>query len=95
MFDYIDSHLDEYSSLSKVDGIYGKYATFPDMDTAVKDAWLVIETVPENLELEVDIFGKLDQKAPKDCILASNSSSSKSRSMLDNVSQSAGNRYSI
>ena len=41
----------------------------------VKDAQLVVEAATENTELKLNIFKQLDDAAPKDCILASNTSS--------------------
>jgi 3-hydroxybutyryl-CoA dehydrogenase len=45
------------------------------LEDAVKDADLVIEAVPERIELKIELFAKLDQLAPKHAILASNTSS--------------------
>jgi 3-hydroxybutyryl-CoA dehydrogenase len=42
---------------------------------ACDDRELVVEAVPERLELKQSIFHKLDEATPKDCILASNTSS--------------------
>ncbi|KAL1873682.1 hypothetical protein Plec18167_006199 [Paecilomyces lecythidis] len=84
--EYIDSHKDEFSRLSKGKRSYGEYSAIADIDTAVKDAWLVIEAVPEKLELKIDTFAEVDQKAPADCIFGSNSSSIKSRLMIEKVS---------
>ncbi|RFU23880.1 hypothetical protein B7463_g12460, partial [Scytalidium lignicola] len=83
--EYINSHKDEVSALSKGKRTYGHYAAFEDMESAVRDAWLVIEAVPEKLELKIDTFGELDKKAPADCILSSNSSSFKSRFIIEQV----------
>lgn len=83
---YIDTHKDEFSKLSKGKRAYGEYTAYADIETAVKDAWLVIEAVPEKLELKIDTFGELDKKAPADCIFGSNSSSFKSRLMIEKVS---------
>ncbi|KAJ9295529.1 hypothetical protein DTO271G3_5985 [Paecilomyces variotii] len=82
---YIDSHKDEFSRLSKGQRTYGTYSACADIDSAVKDAWFVIEAVPEKLELKIDTFAELDQKAPADCIFGSNSSSFKSRFMIEKV----------
>ncbi|KAB8234452.1 3-hydroxyacyl-CoA dehydrogenase family protein [Aspergillus alliaceus] len=60
----------------------GQFAAFEDLDTAVKNAWFVVEAVPEKLNLKISTFGDLARKAPKDCIFGSNSSSFKSRLML-------------
>ena len=45
-----------------------------DFDAAVSDAELIVECVPERLDLKIKVFRDLDQKAPADAILASNSS---------------------
>jgi 3-hydroxyacyl-CoA dehydrogenase len=63
------------------------------MDSALPKAWLVIEALPEKLSLKIDIFGQLAEQAAEDCILASNSSSFKSRFMLDKVD--AGKRHRV
>ncbi|MBI4963014.1 MAG: hypothetical protein HY913_07055 [Desulfomonile tiedjei] len=46
-----------------------------DLDEAVKDADLVIEAVPEIVELKNVVFKQLGEKAPPKAILATNSSS--------------------
>jgi len=46
-----------------------------ELGEAVKDAELVIEAVPENLDLKKQVFRELGQKAPPGAILATNSSS--------------------
>ncbi|MFO7459711.1 MAG: 3-hydroxyacyl-CoA dehydrogenase NAD-binding domain-containing protein [Desulfatiglandales bacterium] len=46
-----------------------------DLGKAVKDADLVIESIPENFELKTAIFKELGEKAPSRAILATNSSS--------------------
>lgn len=89
---YIEHHLEEYSRLVGSKRKAGSYDVVPDIDTAVKDAWLVVEALPEKLPLKISIMGELDQKAPHDCIIASNSSSYKSRFMLEKVEQSRRNR---
>jgi 3-hydroxybutyryl-CoA dehydrogenase len=52
---------------------------------AVPGAWLVIETLAEDLELKREVMGELDRLADADAILATNSSSYCSREMLDRV----------
>ncbi len=42
---------------------------------AVKDVDLVVEAVPENFELKKKVFAEIDQAAPEEAILASNTSS--------------------
>ena len=45
------------------------------LDEAARHADLVIEAVPERIELKIEIFAQLDKVAPKHAILASNTSS--------------------
>ncbi len=60
-------------------------STTADVGDAVRNAWLVIEAVPERLELKRQVFGQLDELSPSDAIVASNSSSYASRMFLDKV----------
>lgn len=46
-----------------------------DLADALRDADLVIEAVPENLELKRSVWAQLDSLAPKQALLATNSSS--------------------
>ncbi|KAI9037311.1 NAD(P)-binding protein [Aspergillus affinis] len=64
----------------------GQHDTFTDLRAAVTDAWLVIEAVPEVLDLKTKLFGEVDDYAASDCMIVSNSSSYKSRLMLGEVS---------
>jgi len=45
------------------------------LEEAVRDAHLVIEAVPEDLGMKRDMFQKLDALAPREAVLATNSSS--------------------
>ncbi|KAJ5545274.1 Dehydrogenase multihelical [Penicillium sp. DV-2018c] len=64
---------------------FGVCKTFTEIEPAVANAWLVIEAVPEILQLKIDTLAELDKLAPKDCLIGSNSSSFKSKLMLVNV----------
>lgn len=55
------------------------------MAEAVKNAWLVIEAIPEKLSIKQDVFALLEKFAPEDAILASNSSSFKSREIAEHL----------
>ena len=55
------------------------------LEDAVKDAWLVIEALPEKLDLKTDIFGQLDRLTSEDAILATNSSSFPSSQIVGEV----------
>ena len=56
-----------------------------DLSRAVDGAWLVIESVPERVDVKIDVFGELDRVAAPDAILATNSSSLPSRLVIDKV----------
>ena len=49
--------------------------TVTSLDDAARQADLVIEAVPERMELKVEIFAQVDRVAPAHAILASNTSS--------------------
>jgi 3-hydroxybutyryl-CoA dehydrogenase len=63
----------------------GAVSADTDIAEAVRDAWLVVEAIPERLDLKKQVFGQLDELAATDAILASNSSSYPSRLFLDKV----------
>lgn len=67
----------------------GSIVGVDDMTAALKDAWLVVESVPEDLELKKDIFKQIDALSEPDAILASNSSSYSSSAFADNVKNPA------
>ena len=67
------------------DVVPGQVSAHDDLAEAVREAWLVIEAIPERLELKRQVFGQLDELASADAILASNSSSYASRMFLDKV----------
>lgn len=60
-------------------GAPGTVRYVPEQAAAVADAWLVIEAVPERLDLKKTIFAQLDSDCPPDAIVSSNSSSYASR----------------
>ena len=53
----------------------GNIETHTKMEEAVSDADIVIEAASEKLDIKLKIFKALDEHAPEDCILASNTSS--------------------
>jgi 3-hydroxybutyryl-CoA dehydrogenase len=53
----------------------GRISTTTDMEAGAEKAQLVVEAVPEKMEVKEKIFTTLDKSAPADCILASNTSS--------------------
>ncbi|RPH27768.1 3-hydroxyacyl-CoA dehydrogenase family protein [Buttiauxella warmboldiae] len=56
------------------------------IEEAIKDSWLIIEAIPEILELKISLFAQLDKLAPLDAILASNSSSYPAGKLIGEVS---------
>jgi 3-hydroxybutyryl-CoA dehydrogenase len=63
----------------------GTIAGLDDMATALSDARLVVESVPEDLGLKKEIFRQVDALSEPDAILASNSSSYPSSAFADSV----------
>ncbi|TFH19338.1 3-hydroxyacyl-CoA dehydrogenase/enoyl-CoA hydratase family protein [Candidatus Bathyarchaeota archaeon] len=55
--------------------ILGKIIFTTDLKEAVGDAQLVIEAIPERMQIKHAVWKEVDQYAPKDAILASNTSS--------------------
>ena len=56
------------------DDALNKLSTSLDLKTAIKDAQLIIEAVPEIMTLKKEIFQEIDKHSPKDAIIASNTS---------------------
>ena len=50
-------------------------STFTDVSEAAKNADLIVEAATENQELKLKIFKQMDDSAPENCILATNTSS--------------------
>lgn len=80
---YIENNISSYPSSKS--NTPGKASVTDDLSEAAKNAWTVIEAVPEKLSLKIDTFAELEKLAAKDAILVSNSSSYKSSEMLENV----------
>lgn len=57
------------------DGVLARITTTTDRKAAARGAQLVIEAVPEQLDLKNGIFRELGDVVAKDCVLASNTSS--------------------
>lgn len=65
----------------------GTLTAIPTLVEAVGDAWMVIEAIPEILDIKIPLFGELDSLTKPDCILATNSSSYKSSEMIEKVTR--------
>jgi enoyl-CoA hydratase/3-hydroxyacyl-CoA dehydrogenase len=58
----------------EADSIYSRIKPVVDLQDAVKDAELVIEVVPEIMDLKKKVYAELDAVANKDVVFASNTS---------------------
>ncbi|MDS0293245.1 3-hydroxyacyl-CoA dehydrogenase/enoyl-CoA hydratase family protein [Halogeometricum luteum] len=55
--------------------VLARVDTAVELESAVADADLVIEAAPERMDLKKEIFAELDEHAPENAVLASNTSS--------------------
>lgn len=65
---------DDYGTKEAVDAAYDRISFHTDLSKAVENADLVIEAVPEVLEIKQDFYKKLSEVAREETIFASNSS---------------------
>jgi 3-hydroxybutyryl-CoA dehydrogenase len=65
----------EFISAGEKEAAMERISTATSVEEAVSEAQLVVEAVPETLELKEKIFKELDEEAPEDAILATNTSS--------------------
>lgn len=66
-------------------GEVGEATGTGSLEEALKNAWLVVESVPEKLEIKIATWDQIDQAAPPDTIFGTNSSSIPSRLMAAGV----------
>ena len=88
--EYMKSQMGTYTALTRHDP--GPFDAHEDLATAVKYCWLVIEAVPEKLDLKTSTFADLEALAPRDCIFASNSSSFKSAELVTKLNDETKRR---
>src|SRR6201998_3308266 len=72
---------------SHAGAVAGRIVFAKTLDPAIVDTWMVVEAVPERLDLKKTIFNDLDRLAPQDAILASNSSSYPSSQIIERVTK--------
>ena len=65
----------EAISAGEKDEALERIETTTDLEKAVSGAQLIVEAVPEEIEMKDEVFTKLDEHAPEDAILATNTSS--------------------
>ncbi|MFD8674796.1 3-hydroxyacyl-CoA dehydrogenase family protein [Streptomyces seoulensis] len=83
---YVEQHVSDIAARVE-GGAPGSVAATSDLAEALTGAWLVVEAVPERLELKRQVFADLDRLAEPDAILASNSSSYPTSRFIDHVSR--------
>lgn len=66
-------------------GEAGRAVGAGSLEEALGDAWLVIESVPEKLEIKRATWDQIDRAAPPDTIFGTNSSSYPSRLMAESI----------
>jgi 3-hydroxybutyryl-CoA dehydrogenase len=66
-------------------GEVGRAVAAGSLAEALDGAWLVVEAVPERLDIKIPLWGEIDAAAPADTIFTTNSSSYASRLMAENV----------
>ncbi len=72
----IDKHFVAKGKISKEDGeaVIGRISTGTELKKMAADADLVIEAIPEDIELKKKVFAELDKACKPETILASNTS---------------------
>jgi 3-hydroxybutyryl-CoA dehydrogenase len=84
--DYVEEHLAEtQQTLGLRPARRGRVELSDDLREAINGAWMVIEAVPEGIDLKTEVFGELDRLAEPDAILCSNSSSIPTSRMIGRV----------
>jgi 3-hydroxybutyryl-CoA dehydrogenase len=84
--DYVEEHLVQtQQTLGLHPARRGRIEVSGDLQEAVTGGWMVIEAVPERLDIKTEVFGELDRLAEPDAILCSNSSSIPTSQMIGKV----------
>ena len=81
---YVEDTIDETLKIIGK-GVAGKVIPASTLADAVAGAWLVVEAVPERLDIKIPLWGEIDAAADDDAIFATNSSSYASSTMIENV----------
>ncbi|UZJ53723.1 hypothetical protein CBS101457_003043 [Exobasidium rhododendri] len=85
--EYIDGTLPSVIRDVVHTGAAGTLKLFTNRQEALRSSWIVIECVPEVLDLKTTLLGELDAVLPSDVILATNSSSYTPTEIGSNVRQ--------
>lgn len=83
---YVEEHVaDVQQKLRLHPARGGKVEVSDELQEAVAGGWMVIEAVPERIDIKTEVFGDLDRMAEPDAILTSNSSSIPTSQMIGKV----------
>jgi 3-hydroxybutyryl-CoA dehydrogenase len=84
--DYVEEHLVQtQQTLGLHPARRGRVEISDDLQEAVAGGWMVVEAVPESIDIKTEVFGELDRLAEPDAILCSNSSSIPTSQMIGKV----------
>jgi 3-hydroxybutyryl-CoA dehydrogenase len=84
--DYVEEHVTKtQQTLGLHPARRGRVGVSDDLQEAVAGSWMVIEAVPERIDIKTELFGDLDRLAEPDAILCSNSSSIPTSQMIAKV----------
>jgi 3-hydroxybutyryl-CoA dehydrogenase len=84
--DYVEEHVAEtQQALGLRPARRGRVEVSDDLREAVAGGWMVIEAVPERIDIKTEVFGDLERMAEPDAILGSNSSSIPTSQMIGKV----------
>src|SRR5215213_6504498 len=83
---YVEEHVAEMQQTLRLHPAGpGRVEVSDDLQEAVAGGWMVIEAVPERIDIKTEVFGDLDRLAEPDAILCSNSSSIPTSQMIGRV----------
>jgi len=83
---YVEQHVaDVQQTLGLHPDRRGDVNVHDDLQQALAGGWMVVEAVPERIEIKTEVFADLDRLAEPDAILCSNSSSIPTSQMIAKV----------
>ncbi|SPM32518.1 3-hydroxyacyl-CoA dehydrogenase, partial [Mycobacterium rhizamassiliense] len=82
--DYVSQNLPR-ALAQRAEGQSGEVTGTTSLEEALDGAWLVVESVPERLDVKIPLWGEIDRAAQPGTIFGTNSSSLPSRLMAENV----------
>src|SRR3546814_8080033 len=69
--------------------------TAESLEACVAGADLVVETVPEKLDIKLKVFGEIDKAVSKSCIIASNTSGIRSEEHTSELQSLMRSSYAV